>query len=208
MVWLCFSTLFQAPPPGLWKVCVCFFRVLGSSLPLESLINLIQDFLCRTTYWGLVMEWMLSTNPLWKWRKSKVRERIPNANHLKVNHYSRPMKRSQCLLKGALDTIVHIYRQYSCSLSVTKQKHSYFFFFFQNISRSIYCCRWNCSKYWVSGSLIGGSQKLEELPVTIRQAVVVVEHHRRTSQRTYLEPPVLSCYPSVFFSQNCMLSYF
>ncbi len=53
----------------------------------------------------------------------------------------------------------------------------------------------------MSGPLIGGSQKLEERPVMIRQAVVV-KHHRRTSQRTYLEPPVLSCFTHQFFLKS------
>jgi hypothetical protein len=57
-------------------------------------------------------------------------------------------------------------------------------------------------KDWVSGPLIGGSQNLEERPITI------VDHHPRTSQRTYLEPPVLSCYSPVFLKsklQACLI---
>jgi hypothetical protein len=56
-------------------------------------------------------------------------------------------------------------------------------------------------KDWVSGPLDWRFSKIGRTDCHNKTGClfVVEHHHRRTSQRTYLEPPVLSCYPPVFF---------
>ncbi len=144
----------------------------------------------------------LYSNPFEKWENIRVREDFYKCNHLSSIIIADQWRGvSAFFTTSTWHYCAHIPAVFvfSVTQTLTNTRTSSF----KRYPGQFNAAGGSARKDWVSGPLDWRFSKIGRTDCHNKTGCLfVVEHHRRTSQRTYLEPPVLSCYPPVFFLKS------